>query len=614
MKPIAAAVLAAFPFVSFAAAAASGSADSETIVVTASREPVRINEAVADVSVISRSQIEAAGVSTLPELLSRQPGVQFYSSGGAGKPSGIVIRGAAPAQSLVLVDGLRFGSVTAGGVALEQLPLDQIDHIEIVRGPASALYGSDAIGGVIQIFTRKAGGKPRLEAYAGLGSYASESYTLGASGSTSQLRYSLRAGYDNTDGFSAIKDVAKQPASFDPDRDGYRRTNLGTSLGWAIAEGHDLQFDAQHNKGRNHYDARSSNPDFSPGPVFDAYNDTENSIYGIALKDRILDNWASTLRAGRTVDDATDYAPWSPNGARYRTIQDQVTWQNDLKFDAGTLMLGTDWVRQSGEVQGAYDLSRDISSVFAGWSGKYGAHRVQLNVRRDDNSDFGDHATGSAGWSWAFVEDWQIRVGAASAFRAPSFNDLYYPHYSNPALRPERSRNYDLALSYETKTRGVSLTGYRNRVNDLIASDSNFVPQNIGHAKLDGATLAAHHATAAGYDFAASVDWLDARDVDTGKQLARRAQWQGKLNGSYVAEVWRAGAEVQWVDARYEDAANTKRMNAYTLVNLFAQWSITPNVRLEGRVDNLFDQKYETVWGYGTAGASVFAGVRVMTR
>jgi vitamin B12 transporter len=610
MKPIVAAILAAFPIVTFAAPDAHGSADSETIVVTATREAVRLTDAVADVSVISRTEIEQAGVTTLPELLSREPGIQYYSNGGPGKASGIFIRGAGVAQSLVLVDGLRFGSATAGGASLEQIPLDQIDHIEIVRGPMSALYGSDAIGGVIQVFTRKAGGKPKLDVFAGYGTYGTQSYTAGASGSAGDFRYSVRAGYDDSLGFSATTSLAKQPYSYDPDKDGYRRTSAGTSLGWAIAEGHDLQFDAQYNKGRNHYDAQ----DFMGNP-FDAYDDHETAVYGLTLKDRLLDSWNSTLRIGRTTDDDLDFGSFSPpSGARYRTIQDQATWQNDFKFDVGMLMLGTDWVNQKAEVEDSYDLSRDIASVFAGWSGHYGAHRIQLNARHDDNSQFGGHTTGSAGWSWEFVQDWQVRLGAASAFRAPTFNDLYYPGFSNPDLKSERSHNYDAAIAWDTKSKGASLTAYRNRVTDMIELDSNYVPQNIGNAKLDGATLAGYLKTDAGYDFSAGLDYLDARDLDTGLRLIRRADWQSMASAGYANDTWRAGAQVQWVGARYDDAANTHRMDAYTLVNLYGQYQLTPMVRLEGRIDNLFDQKYETAWGYGTAGASVFAGVRVMTK
>ncbi len=614
MKPITAAVLAAFPLFSWAASGPLGASNSETIVITATREPVRITEAVADVGVISRKQIEAAGVSTLPELLARQPGLQFYSNGGPGQGTGVYIRGASPSQSLVLVDGQRFGSVTAGGASLEQIPLDQIDHIEIVRGPASALYGSDAVGGVIQIFTRQAGGKPRFDAFAGFGRYGTESYSAGTAGTVGEFRYNLRAGYDKSDSFSAIADPLKRPFDYDPDRDGYRRSNVGGSLGWDVADGHSIQFNVQYSQGRTHYDTRMTNPDYTPGPVFDAYSDNETSIYGLMLKDRFFEGWNSTVRIGRTEDNSKDFAPWSPAGGRYRSMQDQVSWQNDLQIGTGTLMLGSDWVTQKGEIYDSYDVSRDIWGLFAGWTGQYGAHRIQLNVRRDDNSQFGAHSTGNAGWSWAFIENWRIRFGTGTGFRAPTFNDLYYPGFSNPTLQPERSRTYDAELAYETKAIGVSLTGYRNRVTDMIQLDTHFVPQNIGRAKLDGATLAGHMNTEAGYAFSASLDWLDARDQGSGNRLTRRAEWQGMLGGTYSNEIWRAGAEIQMVGARYEDKANTQRMDAYTLVNLFAHYQWAPMVRLEGRIDNLFDTKYETVWGYGTAGASVFAGVRFMTR
>lgn len=613
MKTLSAALLAAFPAISSASdgqIAATSRVDS--VVVTASRQAVRVSDVLADVSVIDRERIAQAGTNSLPELLGRQPGISAYSSGGAGQPSGIFIRGASTAQTLILIDGLRFGSATAGGAALDHLSLDQIERIEIVRGPASALYGSDALGGVVQIFTRKAHGS-QFDAYAGAGRYGAESYSLGGSGEFGALRASLRASYDKTDGFSAISDAGKQPYNFDPDRDGYRRSSLGGALGWKIADGHQLDLTAQYNRGRSHYDAQ----DFMTGAPFDAYAEVESSAFGVTLRDRILSHWDSTLRLGSTLDDNRDFAPWNPRGASFRTRQNQIDWQNDVRSEFGAWLLGVSSVRQSALSEGSFDRSRTINGFYAGWRAEFGAHHVQVNVRRDDNSQFGARSTGTLAWGWLLTPDWRLRAAWGTSFRAPSFNDLYYPGYGNSDLAPEKGRNAEVALSWETRGSRASATVYRNRVSNLINSvcDTNWVcaAENVARAELDGLTLTG--ATEwQGLSFEASADWLRARDPDSDKQLARRPLRQATLVASYGHETWRAGGELKAVGGRYDDAANTQRMGGYGLLNLFGHFAVTRNVQLEARVDNLFDRRYETAWGYGTAGASVFAGVRVSSR
>lgn len=605
LKPLCAALIAAFPLLGAAV-------ENDPVVVTANRLPVRVSAALADVTVIDRDEIACAGAASLSELISRQAGIGYSSNGGAGSASSLYIRGANSAQTLVLVDGLRFGSATTGGAALEHLALDQIERIEIVRGPASALYGADAIGGVIQIFTRTGHGKPELDAFAGAGRYGTESYALGGSGEVSALSFSLRGSYDKTDGFSATKDAARQPYNYDPDRDGYHRAALGGSLGWKIAEGHRLALNAQYDKGRTHYDAQDG-----AGLPYDAHADVEVSAFGATLTDRFMSGWDSTLRLGSTLDDSRDYAPWNALGASFRTRQNQIDWQNALGSAFGSWLLGVSSVRQAALSEGNFDLDRTITGLYGGWTGDFASQHFQLNLRRDDNSQFGAHGTGTLAWGWQFAPAWRLRASWGSSFRAPSFSELYYPGYGNAKLAPERGRSGELALAWAADGSRVSLTGYRNKVSDLINSvcDANWVcaAQNVARAKLEGLTLAGATARG-GFDFEGSADWLRARDTDTGLQLARRAQRQAKLAASYGSASWRFGTELIGVGARYEDAANTKRMGGYGLVNLFAQVQFSRQLRFEARLDNAFDHRYETAWGYGTAGASLFTGLRYTTR
>lgn len=602
VRPISAALVAAF---SATPQAATLTADKpDTVQVTATRQVTRIAETLADVTVLERADIERAGEVSLTEYLGRQAGLQFYANGGPGKASGLIVRGASASQSLVLVDGLRIGSATSGGAALEHLSLDEIERIEIVRGPASALYGSDAIGGVIQVFTRKASAPFAADAYAGIGSYGSQDYAAGVSGRAGAFSGSLRASHMQTDGFSATTDAEKQPFSYDPDDDGYRRSSVSGSLGWKFAEGHALELNALQSKGRSWYDG---------GPGFDSHVDVKAATYGLALRDRFTESWNSTLRVGRSIDDNRDYGPWNPAGVTFRTEQDQLSWQNDVRIGAGSLMLGAEWLRQQALAEGSFDTDRTIGALFAGWSAHYGDHRLQVNLRNDDNSQFGAHTTGTLAWGWQFAQAWRARVGGGTSFRAPTFNDLYYPGYSNPDLKAEQGENVEAALVWEAGDARASLTAYQNEVSDQIALDQNWKPQNISHARLQGVTFEAATAWGA-WAFDGSLDWLDARNTDTDKQLARRAEWAAALNASYGAETWRSGAELRYVGDRYDDAGNLNKLDAYTLFNLFAHWNVAAQTRLELRLDNLFDEQYETARGYGTAGRSVFAGVRFSTR
>jgi len=618
MKPIAAAVLAAFSAVPAGAFAATiPETELDPVIVTATRQSERISDTLADVTVISREEIARAGAANVLQLLARQPGVQTTTNGGPGTNSALYIRGASNAQSLVLIDGQRFGSATAGGASLQNLSLDQIDHIEILRGPASALYGSDAVGGVVQIFTRRGEGPFVADGFMGFGTYGTQNYSVGASGSEGAVRYNLQAAYNSSNSFSATNSEAKQPYNYDPDRDPYRNTAFNGSLAWTFLAGHEIEFNALSNSVRSHYDARDTDPiTFGPGAPYDAYSDSTAENYGLTLRDRFTNAWTSTLRTGRSIDDYRDHAPWAPTGQTFKTTQDQVAWQNDIVSGfAGKFMVGAEWLRQSAEVEidGYGEPQRITRTAFGGWGERFGNHDLQLNLRYDDSEDYGGHTSGTAAWAWHLLPQWRARLSAGNSFRAPTFNDLYYPFFSTPGLQPERGRSADAALNWDGESMGASLTYYRSRIKDMIALDQNFLPQNIAQAKMDGVTLTARGEWS-GWQLNGSLDWLNARDGDTNKQLPHRAKWQSMLTGSYGVDAWRAGAELQAVGKRYDDPANLSPMGGYGLVNLFAQWQFAPHVQLEARVDNLFDKQYEKVGGYGVPGVSVFAGLRVSTR
>ena len=588
--------------------------DADLIVVTATRQATRANELTSDVSVITREEIEQAGETNLPQLLARQPGIQYNANGGSGASSGVFIRGAASNQSIVLIDGQRVGSATTGSPALSRIPLDQIERIEILRGPASSLYGADAIGGVIQIFTRRGEGAARVNASTGYGSYNTSETNVGVSGGTDLVSYSVQAGYLNTDGFNSISN--KSNALYNSDRDGYYNKNISASFAIRPASGQEIGMNLLASQGTNQYD---SNDDSALGAAKNYTSDQRVASYSIYSRNRVSDLWTSTVRIGRSTDDATDYADGVRSGV-FRTDMDLLSWQNDVKLPVGKALLAVEHAEQ--KVSGSTDYAvseRTINSLLAGWNGQFDDHSVQFNVRSDDNSQFGAETTGSAAYGYQLSEQWRTHISYGTAFRAPTFNELYYPinQYSgggNPDLRPEKAKNAELGVNWERGNQRVAAVVYRNKVTDLIEyRPPTYAPVNVSEALLRGATLT-YDGRFAPWSLGTAIDFLDPRNeasgANNGNLLARRAKQQmssylGWTNGNWVLR-----GEWKLVGDRYDDAANTVRLGGYGLVNLYADYRIERDWSLFARANNIFDKQYETADNYATAGANVFVGVR----
>lgn len=574
----------------------------EAVVVTASRQPMKVSDTVADVSIIDREAIEAAHGSTLPELLARQPGLFATANGSPGANASVSIRGDSNRHTLVLVDGLRVGSATTGEAAWETLPLELVERVEILRGAASSLYGSDAMGGVINIITRAPEGKLLPHAALGLGSWGSYDVSGGLSGRIGDLRLAVDLGQSDSDGFSA-----KRPklSGFNPDRDGFRQTRLKTNLGYEFAPGQEVGFNLLASQGRNWYDDGPNN----------TYADKEAQIWGFFLKNRINDRWASTVRIGRATDIYRTRNTANGN-SDFRTDQDQYSWQNDITLPLGTLLAAVERLEQKvGGTTNYLVRERSINSAQLGWTARLGNHKLQANLRHDENSQFGGKTTGFLGYGYQITAAWRAYANVGTGFKAPTFNDLYWPGAGNPNLRPENSRNKEAGVAWEQGNQQASLVYFHNRITDLIAwapdASGNWLPFNIDKARLEGWTASwqgSYGATEAG----ASLTLQDARDGTTNKVLPRRPEEMLTLNAAHRLGSWKIGAETQSAGKRYDDTGNStaKRMGGYTLVNVFAQYTIDPAWRLEIRGNNLTDKDYETVWGYGTARRNLYLGLR----
>lgn len=585
---------------------------SDDVVVTASRIAQSREHVLADVTVIDREEIERAGQSTLVELLQRQPGIEIFSNGGAGKNSSIFLRGTNADHVVILVDGLRINSATAGTTSVEHIPLSQIEHIEILRGPASSLYGADAIGGVIQIFTRRSDGSPHVTAFAGYGSHQTRRAEAGFSGSKENTRYALNASTLGTEGFSAKK-VA---TGLDADNDPYRNLSLSASLTQRLAEGHELGVQIFQSRGNSDYDCNKSICEI----------DSTLRSYGLSSRNRFLPFWNSTLQLGMGIDDSTDRAGTARS--KFRTEQRQITWQNDVTLPLGTLTLAYDRLEQQVSGTSNYAIkSRDNNGWMASYLADTGAHSAQFSLRRDDNTRYGDHTTGGAAYGYLFAPRWRATASVGTAFKAPTFNQLYFPNFGNPALRPETSRNREAALRYDGHGTNASLTLFDNEIKNLIEFSgpaagtctlSGFCPVNVGKARIRGMTFSGDWHLSSHWVLDGNLTVQSPRNEATDKLLIRRGQRHGALNLSYQAGAFRAGAEIVGTSERFNNAANSKRMDGYALLNLTASYAFHDNWQLEARANNVLDKDYVLAYTgstatsppYETSGANLFFGLR----
>ncbi|MDD3352455.1 TonB-dependent receptor [Zoogloea sp.] len=594
LSAITLAVAAVHPFSSTIAAPA----EQATVIVTAARQAQRADEALADMTVIEREQIERAGPSfSLPELLARQPGIQMSSNGGPGKATDISMRGTNSKHTLFLVDGMRLGSATLGSAAWQDIPLSQIERIEIVRGPASALYGADAIGGVIQVITKKGSGAPKVNAFVGAGSHGTREVSAGVAGGTEQISYSLRGGYSQTDSFSAQN---RKLSTYNRDNDLYRNGNFSGSFAWRPTAGHEIGASVLYAESRSMYDS---------GRTYNNYNNAAQSAWSLYSRNRLSEGWASTLRFGQSIDDYENFASYAPQGATIKTTQEQLSWQNDIRLPIGSLLAAYENLHQKAVNEGTFDVSRTINSFLLGWTASLGAHKLQLNARHDDNTQYGGKTTGYAGYGYQINPSLRIQGSIASAFRAPTFNELYYPGYGNAGLKAESAYNKEVSLLWEKGGHNLSATYYRNRISNLIANDQNFIPQNVANARLEGVTLG-YGGQWAGFDLNASVDFLDPKDLDTDKRLPRRTNQFANLSISRRLQALTVGTEWRGSGNRYDRAGEIRPMGGYGILNAYAKYALTHEWAVEGRVNNLLDKQYETAYGYNTPGANLFFGVR----
>ena len=598
------AVLAAF-------SASSSFADSqgEPVIVTATRTPRTESATLASVSVITREDIERQQARSVADVLADLPGVTVSTNGGPGTYTAVFLRGTESDHTLVLIDGVKVNSATAGTASLENIPVEQIERIELVRGPRSGLYGSEAIGGVIQIFTKKGGGALTPSLMLGAGSDHTYQASVGVSGGGDKAWFNASASYFDTDGFNSCNGRPFPNGAgcftFESDDDGYRNSAGALRGGMRFDNGAELDLSWLRTKGDSHYDG-------------DFQNQSKTVVESLGAKFSIspFAAWKMTLAGGHSTEDSNNYHD-GDFSSRFDTTRDTFSFQNDLQLGTSQLLtLGYDYQHDAvGSSEDYAVTTRDNNGVFAQYLGNFGAHELQATLRADENEQFDHHNTGSVTWGYTFGPELRLFATYGTAFKAPTFNELYFPFFGNPDLKPEESRSVELGLAGTMPGLGRwSASVFQTHIDDLIAFDSNlFTANNIDSAKITGLE-ASFNARLAEWDVNTSLTLLDPKNesdgANNGNVLPRRAEQSLRIDADRAFGPWRMGGTWRLEGRRYDDIANERTMGGYGTVDLRGEYLVNKDVRVQASLVNLLDKDYETAAFYNQQGRAVFVTLR----
>lgn len=587
-------------------------------VVTASRVPTPVTDVIADVSIIDRQTLERAGQSSIRDILAQQPGVQIVSNGSYRSSTGVFLRGASGSQSIVLIDGVRVGSATLGTASFENFPLARIERIEILRGAASALYGPDAVGGVIQIFTREPTDALELSANLGFGTDGQQQSGASLRGSAGAIGYSLGVSREKARGISVIVDPAS--SSFNPDQDGFTSTSVDARLTAKLNRDHGLTLSLLRSDTEYQFDGLPfPNPIGLTKLTSDARAKPRLNNATLKWDAQWLPQWKSTLTAGTSDDESvSEYYRISDGvfggSSKFNTNRKQLTWQNDLSLDKDVLSLMLESRSEAVDSSTNYTVKeRDVRSALVSYAFNRERWNALAVIRNDKNSQFGSFSNWALSGGYRLTGSLRAVASVGTSFQAPTFNQLYFPGFGNPALLPQRNRASELGLKYQQGNLTLGAVAYHNDIQGFINPSTN-VQSSL--AVLRGVTLSAGIQTDA-TTYSLSYDYADPRSYSTvpasnDLRLVRVAQ--NVLNASVnhrMGDVSVFG-ELK-LSSNREDNNRTftgrDTLHGYGLLNVGMNWKVQKNVSLLARLNNLTDAQYMLANGFSVPGRNLFAAV-----
>ena len=595
------------------------------IIVTATRTPTKASDVLADNIYIGPEEIAQAGQTSLVELLQRQRGVEITgATGSGGSGTSVFLRGASNQQTLLLIDGVRVEAGFLGGPSWSAIPLAIIDHIEIVFGPQSSLYGSDAIGGVIQIFTKTGDGPFQASASTGYGTYGttiSEAGLYGRGGEDGKVKYSISATQEVSSGFNLIAKNMPFRSTYNTSQNmGYTRDGGTGKISYELSRNQELgmQFFASRLKSQASADPTTLSE--SIGSV---------SSFSVFSKNQLTDIWKSYLQASQSYDSGQNLY----YNSLYNTKQNIYTWQNDIQIGRDTLQLLAERRTQnvfSDDVnynsfpflQKQFSQTRNTNSFAGLYQLNRGPHLANASFRNDNITGYGSQNTGGISYGYFFTKQLRMNLNYGTGFRAPTFNDLYYPGYGNANIQAEKSKNTEAGIHYESRRYDARLVAYSNTITNLIqASGSNRsqcapgnygfsgCATNVGSAKITGLSIGGA-LRQGNFSLRGSFDQQNPVNETSGEVLAKRARQFGNAGIEYQKGLIKAGAEGSFVGTRYDSYPAGAAMGGYALFNLYGDYQLMRDLSLFARWNNVFNKDYQLSYGYNTPGSNVFVGLR----
>ncbi len=581
------------------------------VIVSATKIEELVEETTSSVIIVLEDEIEAKGKEFIVDVLKDIPEMNIAQNGGPGKLAQVFIRGGGPAQVLVLIDGVKVKSTTTGTFDFAGITANDIERIEIIKGPQSTIYGSEAMAGVINIITRKGGGDTRINLVLEGGSFETYNTSATLSGSAKKLDYRVSGSYLKTDGISIARDG--------DEKDGYKNATVSAKLGLRPSDTLNLEFTGRYYSDRSDLDGydyvlRQS------ADVLDFVQHGYHYIVSAKASLYLFDIWEQSVTFSviedtlRTRDPVTSW-----NNYDIITGMDTLEWQHNFYIsDNVTVTAGYENRLEKGENTGTFNKSIRNHAFYLNSKLSLLEDRLHLNagVRHDDHETFGTEDTYRVGGVFNIRQaDVRVKANYGTGFRAPSFNELFWPADpewgggGNPDLEPEKTRSWEAGIEKDLLNRRMmlKLTYFHQKYRNLI---SGWPPVNIGKAEARGIETGASMKATDSLLLTAFYTYVDTEDKDTGQRLTRRPIDKLNVTADYSNGPVSLMASYLYAGKAYDDTA-LRNLSAYSLVNLSGSYVINKKVKLFGRIDNLFDEDYETAGGYNTPGISAFAGVKV---
>ncbi|VAW70584.1 Outer membrane vitamin B12 receptor BtuB [hydrothermal vent metagenome] len=595
-------------------------ADNDTldeVIVTANRYSQTVDESLSSTTVITRADIEKSSALDLPSLLSHVAGFDLRSSGAYGKTTSTFVRGTNSDHLLTLVDGVKLYSATLGSTSFQHIPLEQIERIEIVRGPRSSVYGSEAIGGVIQIFTRKDSKRSSATINAGRGSNNSKEFSVGFSGVTENARINLNARRFSTDGIDAIVHTTAN------DNDGYDNDSVSAGIDYRFNQALSLKSSFMNAQGSTQFD-NCFNPD--PNLVFpdslsdDCSSDFVQQTFSNTLRITPDGIWDGQLQLGTSRDLNDNFWESAPNGT-FETNRYDASFINNLQLSENQLLvIGLDSAIDSVDATpylATVPDSRYNTGLFAAWNASSSILNIELNARTDDNEQFNRHNTGSIALGLKISNSINTFISYGSAFKAPTFNELYFPFFGTDTLKPEESTSLEIGLRAKHDTGNWSLNIYQTNIDNLIAFDTTtFFANNINRSQITGAEFTSSLQLAQ-WNINTSLSYTDPINKSAsnkGRQLVARSKGILSLAANYHIGSYNMGASLLAQSKRFQSTDNTRSTAGYAVIDLTSEYDFSPRFKLSVKLNNIFDREYavnQTFGGnnYNTLGRNAFVNL-----